>query len=92
MNRFQVVVSPDATDRSLRIRQDVRILLATLTPGHTVQQVLEPGRHAWLQILRGATVLNESPLFAGDGVAISDEQLLQIGGEGGAEVMLFDLA
>ena len=53
---------------------------------------IAPGRHAWLQVARGAVTLNGLALEAGDGVAVSEEPQLEIAGKDSAEVLLFDLA
>ncbi len=91
-NRLRLVASPDATDGSLLIHQDARIYLATLEPSRTAEATLAPGRHAWLQVLRGEASINDVALQTGDGVAISEETALQITAINKAEVMLFDLA
>lgn len=91
-NRLRVVAAPDGRDGALRIRQDASLYLATLDPGHTVTHALAPGRHAWLQVLRGDVRLNDQPLAAGDGAAVSDETALAVQATGLAEVLLFDLA
>ncbi len=89
---LRLVASPAGEGGALTIRQDARIYLATLADGETVAHPLPPGRHAWLQVLRGQAALNGQSLAAGDGAAVSDEQRLEIRGQGAAEVMLFDLA
>jgi redox-sensitive bicupin YhaK (pirin superfamily) len=89
---LRLVASPNGEQGSLTIHQDARLYLATLGAGEAVAHVLEPGRHAWLQVLRGAVALNGQPLSAGDGAAVSAEERLEITGRGDAEVMLFDLA
>jgi redox-sensitive bicupin YhaK (pirin superfamily) len=86
------VVSPTGERGSLTIHQDARLYLSTLRAGETIAHVLEPGRHAWLQVLRGQVALNGQPLSAGDGAAVSEEEKLEIHGQDDAEVMLFDLA
>lgn len=94
VNRLRLVASRDAAEGSLRIHQDARIYLATIEAGREVSYELAPARHGWLQVLRGAVVLNGQSLETGDGAAASDERRLTIlaGGSGDAEVMLFDLA
>jgi redox-sensitive bicupin YhaK (pirin superfamily) len=89
---LRLVVSPAGEQGSLTIHQDARLYLATLGAGETVTHALNPGRHAWLQVLRGQVALNGHPLAAGDGAAVSQEEKLEIQGQGGAEVLLFDLA
>jgi redox-sensitive bicupin YhaK (pirin superfamily) len=91
-NRLRLVASRDAAEGSLLIHQDARIYLATIDDGREVSHTLADGRHAWVQVLRGAAALNDHDLTAGDGAAMSDERRLTIQAKGGAEVMLFDLA
>ncbi len=91
-NRLRVVASPDGRDGSLAIRQDAMLQLATLDTDREVSRTLEPGRHAWLQVLRGAVRLNGHRLGEGDGAAVSEEPSLTIRADGPAEVLLFDLA
>jgi len=93
-NHLRLVASPDGADGSLTIRQDARILLATLEQDQQVSHPLWEGRHAWLQVLRGAVDLKGRSLAAGDGAAVSEESGLAIRADGPSEseVMLFDLA
>jgi redox-sensitive bicupin YhaK (pirin superfamily) len=88
--RWQVVAAPRGEDGALPIHQDARILLGDVQAGETLARPIAPGRHAWLQVLRGAVTVNGLALEAGDGVAASDERALTVTGAG--EVMLFDLA
>jgi redox-sensitive bicupin YhaK (pirin superfamily) len=89
--RLRLVASPDGRDRSLSIRQDVEVFLASLDEGRQVAHELEPGRFAWLQVLRGAVQVNNLALSAGDGVAVSDETSLTVRASKLSELMLFDL-
>jgi redox-sensitive bicupin YhaK (pirin superfamily) len=91
-NQWQLVASPDGTAGSLKIQQDARIYLATLETGRELTFNLNPGRHAWLQMLRGGGALDQTSLSAGDGVAISNERQLTLRAASPAEFMLFDLA
>jgi redox-sensitive bicupin YhaK (pirin superfamily) len=91
-DRLRLVASPDGEDGSLRIRQDARLYLATLGEGREVRHDVAPGRHAWLQVLRGSVTLEGEPLSAGDGVAVSAEPSLAIQADRPSEVLLFDLA
>ena len=51
---FRLVASPDAQDGSLLIRQDARVYLSSLATGQEVKYEFHRGRHAWLQVVRGA--------------------------------------
>jgi redox-sensitive bicupin YhaK (pirin superfamily) len=88
---LRLVASPDGRDGSLTIHQDALVFLSSLKKGDEVTHTLRPGRHAWLQVLRGVVRLNETTFSAGDGAAISDESALTIQAAESAEVMLFDL-
>jgi len=46
----------------------------------------------WLQVARGNVAVNEHEVAAGDGVAITDEDLVAIRGLSDSEVLLFDMA
>jgi hypothetical protein len=92
-DRLQLVASPDAAEGSLLIHQDARIYLAALGAERPVRHDLAAGRHAWLQVLRGAVTLNGQPLQTSDGAAVSDEAALTVEAmTQAAELMLFDLA
>ncbi len=91
-DRLRLVASPEGEDGSLRIHQDARIYLGSLSPGKTVDYDLAPGRGAWLQVLRGSVFANEAVLDQSDGAAFTDVSAIQITASGEAEVMLFDLA
>jgi redox-sensitive bicupin YhaK (pirin superfamily) len=91
-NRLRLVASPDAADGSLLIHQDARIFLSRLDDSAQVRHALPGGRHAWLQVLRGRVLLNGHDLSGGDGAAVSGERELEIGANGEAEIMLFDLS
>ena len=90
-NRFRLVASRDAADGSLLIHQDARVYLSSLDEGRMVSHKIEPGRHAWLQVLRGTVSLNGRSLATSDGAAVSDESVLEVMADQPAEVMLFDL-
>jgi hypothetical protein len=45
-----------------------------------------------VQVIRGAVTLNNTPLSAGDGAAVSTETALQIRATDAADILVFDLA
>jgi redox-sensitive bicupin YhaK (pirin superfamily) len=91
-NRLRLVASRDAADGSLLIHQDALVYLASIDDGQKIDYALSDGRHAWLQVLRGSTALNDQELATGDGAAVSEETALSISARGDAEIMLFDLS
>ena len=90
--RLRLVASRDGREGSLKIHQDVSVYNAILGSGDAVEYRLGAGRHAWLQVIKGAVGLNGNRLSAGDGAAISEESALTIQASDDSEVVLFDLA
>ncbi len=90
--RLRLVASPDGAEGSLTIHQDARLYLAALAPGESVRHAIEPGRAAWLQVLRGSVSALGHDLAAGDGVAVTDESALSVRAATPSEILLFDLA
>ena len=88
---LRLVGSRDGREGSVRIHQDVLVHLARLSPGEDVVHALAPGRHAWIQMARGAAQVNGARLAAGDGAALSEERSVTLRGVDGAEALVFDL-
>ncbi len=86
------VASPDGSEGSLTIHQDVHVFTSLPDAGQQVTQTLETGRHGWVQVTSGVVKLNDVALGPGDGAAISEETSLSIAAEEPAEVLLLDLA
>ncbi|HYG74686.1 MAG TPA: pirin family protein [Planctomycetota bacterium] len=89
---LQFIASPDARDGSLKINQDARVAILRIKAGEKQDLPLELGRYAWVQVLKAETILNGKPLQQGDGASVEGETKLTFETEGGAEVLLFDLA
>jgi redox-sensitive bicupin YhaK (pirin superfamily) len=90
--KLRLVASSDGAAGSVTVNQDVRIFSAILKPEQVLERELPPDRHAWLQVVKGDLTLNGKPLSAGDGASVSQERLLTIHSQKGAEILLFDLA
>jgi len=56
--RLRLVGSRDGRDGSVRIHQDVALYAGLLAPGQSAAHELAPGRHAWLQVVRGSLSLD----------------------------------
>jgi quercetin 2,3-dioxygenase len=91
VGKLRLVASPDGRDGSLTIFQNALVFLATLNADGPVSHKLAPGRHGWVQVLRGAIKLNDVELSTGDGAAVSEESVLAFRAARPAEVMVFDL-
>jgi redox-sensitive bicupin YhaK (pirin superfamily) len=86
-----LVAAQNTRDGAVKVHQDVELYLAAISKGQELTYRLKPRRQAWLQITRGAVELNETALGAGDGAAISQEDLLRVVASADAEALLFDL-
>jgi quercetin 2,3-dioxygenase len=71
-----LVISQDGRDGSATIHADASIY---------------KGRGGWLQVMRGALLLNGTTLEAGDAASTEEAGLLTIRADGEAEALLFDL-
>lgn len=82
-----------AANGALKIHQDADVYASVLDAGARVRHELAPGRHAWVQAIRGEVALGGEVLAAGDGAAVTGEAALElVAGDGEAELLLFDLA
>ncbi len=90
--RWILVAAGDGRDGAVTVHQDVNLSVAVLLAGQQISYRLKPGRHAWLQAARGSATLNGAQLNEGDGVAVSEEEILEIRAVEAAEILLFDLA
>lgn len=91
--KLRLIAAREPRDGAVSIHQDVELYVSVLSTGATVEHALAPGRHAWLQVARGAVELNGQQLAQGDGAAASEEQKLILAGTAPeSEILLFDLA
>ncbi len=90
--RLRAVASGDGHDGSVRLHQDVTILAGLLGTGDRVRHDLAPGRHGWVQVVRGRVRLADHELEEGDGAALVGEAAVELAGLSDAEVLVFDLA
>ncbi len=88
---WQLLASPDGQSGSLSIHQDVTLWLTKLAAGQEARRALADNRYGWVQVARGAVLLNGLAMAAGDGAALSHEQVVEIKAIEDAEVLVFDL-
>ena len=90
--RLRLVGSSDGRDGSVVIHQDVKLFAAILNNAEEVTQALPTDRKGWLQVVRGAVVMNGRDLHAGDGAAVESEPAVTVTAKtDGAEILVFDL-
>ena len=63
-NKLCLVASRDGRDEAVTIHQDADVFAASLDAGASVRHELRLGRHAWVQVARGAVTLAATGLIA----------------------------
>ncbi|HEU0031483.1 MAG TPA: pirin family protein [Kofleriaceae bacterium] len=90
--KLVLVASRDGRDGSVTIHADANVYAGIFGPGQTAELALAPGRGTWVHVAAGQARVNGVALSEGDGVAITDENLLRIEGIDEGELLVFDLA
>lgn len=90
--RLRLYAARDGRDGSMRIHQDAEIHAGILPKGTKVEHPLAEGRGAWIQMVRGSVDVDGLRLDAGDGVGITDADLLTLTALEEAELIFFDVA
>jgi redox-sensitive bicupin YhaK (pirin superfamily) len=92
LGKLNLVASPEGGG-PLKIHQDARVWIGQVEAGGELATTLQPGRQAWVHIIRGAASVNGQPLTTGDAAAVTGESAVTIAGtDPNTEVLLFDLA
>lgn len=89
---WRLVASPDGRDGSITYHTGTDLYAATLEPDEEIAHVLRGGRHAWVQVARGSVEIAGELLLAGDGAAVSAQEVVRIEATDTSELLLFDLA
>ncbi|MDZ4840853.1 MAG: pirin family protein [Hyphomicrobium aestuarii] len=89
---LRLIGSHGGRDGSVTIQRDVNFYAGLFDGTEVATHDLKPGRIAWLQIARGALLVNGTEVAAGDGLAVSEPGALRFAGGQDAEILLFDMA
>jgi len=89
--RWTLVASKTGRDGSVTVHQDIDVWAVRFAPSEQAIFRLKPTRHAFVQAARGVVTLNGVNLHAGDGAAVSQEEILEFKAVDDAETLLFDL-
>ncbi|MDE2305191.1 MAG: pirin family protein [Gammaproteobacteria bacterium] len=88
---LMLVASPDGRAGSLTVHQNALLYRGHLRSGQRCSHAIGDDRGAWLQVLGGIVSLNGVEMREGDGAALVEERMIDIGAETDADVLLFDL-
>ena len=87
---WAVFASGTGEDGSLVIKQDAKVLGATLKAGETLAYELGAGRHGYLVLAAGSVRLNGEMLNARDGAAFTEGDSILLEGIDNAEIVFVD--
>ena len=87
---WAVLASGDEADEALPIRQDAKVLGATLKAGETLDYKVSEGRYGYFVLAAGEVELNGEVLKARDGAAVTGPETLQFKGLKDAEIVFVD--
>ncbi len=91
LNRFCLLASQDGRDQSIKIHQDLALYGSQLEADRHLDYPISPGRHLWIQMMKGEVTIGDQNLATGDGLAVSEEESVTIAALSPAEFLLFDL-
>ncbi|WP_084420282.1 pirin family protein [Henriciella litoralis] len=88
--QWAVLASGNEEDGALPIRQDARILGATLKEGEDLEYVVPASRYGYFVVADGSVSLNGETLNARDGAAVTGAETLVFKGVKAAEIVFVD--
>ena len=89
--RLRLVASPDGAEGSVTIHQDARLYASILDGGDRVEHSVEPGRRAYVHVIKGDVDVGGQRLGSGDALKVTHAGLVVLEKARAAEILLFDL-
>jgi hypothetical protein len=89
-NRWGLIASPDGAEGSVQVLQGVRVHVARLDAGASLQVSLPDGRFGYLHAARGAVDAG-GPLGAGDALKFDAAERFEVRASEPSEVLFFEL-
>jgi quercetin 2,3-dioxygenase len=90
--RLRLVASPDGRDGSVTVHADAALHAGLFSGAEQAELTLQPGRKAYVHLVRGELEVNGRKLSAGDAALLTNEPVVRLAGGADAEVLVFDLA
>lgn len=88
---LRLVASPDGREGSVTIHADAAIYSGLFDGNEQLVHAIDPGRRAYVHLVRGTARVNGQLLDAGDALRVEQERELRIDQASDAEVLVFDL-
>jgi hypothetical protein len=89
---LRLVASPDGAQGSVTIHADAKLYAGLFDAGQSADLSLEPGRRAYVHLVRGSLTVNGMALATGDAALLADEAMVHLTQAQDAEVLVFDLS
>lgn len=90
--QLRLVAAPDGAQGAVTIHADARMYSGLLDGLDSAELALQAGRKGYVQLVKGALVVNGVQLRAGDAALLDDEPRIYLTDAVQAEVLVFDLA
>jgi quercetin 2,3-dioxygenase len=85
-----LIGSSNPTKNSIKIHQNINLYAGYFNKGFILSHALN-NRRCWLQLIKGSILLNEQEIVAGDGVALYEEERMNIQCIEQTEMLFFEL-
>jgi redox-sensitive bicupin YhaK (pirin superfamily) len=89
---LRLVAAPHGRDGAVTIHADATLSAGLFDGAERAERPLQPGRIAYVHLVRGSLRVNDHHLHAGDAARLDGESKLVLEGGENAEVLVFDLA
>ena len=86
-----LMLSPDGGNGSMGLYSNARVYAGLFDGAERAELTLDPGRYAYIHVLRGSVSVNGTAFGEGDGARVRQEQKLVFCDGRNAEVLVFDL-
>ena len=91
-NGWVLIGDRTGNEKTVSIHQDVRLFTANILKDKEINYNFARGRHGFLQVVKGEISIKDEILKQGDGLEISDEEIISLRAHADTELLLFDLA
>jgi redox-sensitive bicupin YhaK (pirin superfamily) len=89
--KLRLIASGDGREGSVLIHQDASLYATILNGDDKAEHALQPGRLAYVHVIRGSVEVNGVALKGGDALKLTDEKGITLAKAEAAELLLFDL-
>ncbi|MBK9293009.1 MAG: pirin family protein [Oligoflexia bacterium] len=90
-NTFKLVASQTGEENSVTVHQDIKLYIGKFNQNYLKTIELKQNRNAWIQLIEGNLKVGEVHLESGDGLAISQENILKLFAQADSHFLFFDL-